>query len=85
MPNPRAAWFRASKYAMFIHWGLYSQAANVWQGKTWHGIAEWLMRRARILVRNGEVGLGGSLSLTLRGLDLIQWAWPNDYTQHTPA
>jgi alpha-L-fucosidase len=52
--HPRAAWFRASKYAMFIHWGLYSQAANVYKGKNWHGISEWLMRRAKIPVREYE-------------------------------
>ena len=52
--HPRAAWFRASKYAMFIHWGLYAQAGNVWKGKNHHGIAEWLMRRARIPVGEYE-------------------------------
>jgi alpha-L-fucosidase len=35
---------------MFIHWGLYSEAAGVWNGKNWHGISEWLMRRAKIPV-----------------------------------
>ncbi len=48
--HPRAAWFRKCKYAMFIHWGLYSEAAGVWNGKNWHGISEWLMRRAKIPV-----------------------------------
>ena len=52
--HPRAAWFRASKFAMFIHWGLYSQAANVWRGKNLHGIAEWLMFREKIQVRDYE-------------------------------
>lgn len=27
-------WFRKSKYAMFIHWGLVSQAASPWKGET---------------------------------------------------
>ncbi|MFA6290937.1 MAG: alpha-L-fucosidase [Victivallales bacterium] len=52
--HPRAAWFRESKYAMFIHWGLYSEAAGVWNGKNWHGIAEWIMRRAKIPVTEYE-------------------------------
>lgn len=52
--HPRATWFRESKYAMFIHWGLYSQAANVWNGKNWHGISEWLMTRSKIPVREYE-------------------------------
>lgn len=35
--------FREGKYAMFIHWGLYSQLANKWDGKTYYGIGEWMM------------------------------------------
>ncbi|MEI6808903.1 MAG: alpha-L-fucosidase [bacterium] len=50
----RGDWFRESKYAMFIHWGLFSQAANQWKGETYHGIAEWLMYRARITVAEYE-------------------------------
>lgn len=30
-------------YAMFIHWGLYNQLANKVDGKTYYGIAEWIM------------------------------------------
>ena len=47
-------WFRESKYAMFIHWGLYSQAANLWKGETNYGIAEWLMNRKQIPVAEYE-------------------------------
>lgn len=25
-------WFRDAKFGMFIHWGLYSQAAGEWKG-----------------------------------------------------
>ena len=35
--------FDYGNYAMFIHWGLYSKLANVWNGKTYYGIGEWLM------------------------------------------
>ncbi|GAA4177993.1 hypothetical protein GCM10022218_27810 [Sphingobacterium ginsenosidimutans] len=35
--------FREGKYAMFIHWGLFSQFANKWNGKTYYGIGEWMM------------------------------------------
>jgi len=52
--HPRAAWFSEIKFSMFIHWGLYSQAGNVWRGKNWHGIAEWLMKRAEIPVNEYE-------------------------------
>ena len=50
----RGAWFRESKFGMIIHWGLYSQAAGRWQGKTYFGIAEWLMCLARIPVKEYE-------------------------------
>jgi alpha-L-fucosidase len=52
--HPRASWFRSSKFAMFIHWGLYSEAGNIWNGKNVHGISEWLMRREKITVREYE-------------------------------
>lgn len=37
--------FKWGKYAMFVHWGLYSKLANVWHGKTYYGIGEWLMNK----------------------------------------
>lgn len=50
--SPKAAYFRQSKFAMFVHWGLYSQAAGEWNGKTYHGITEWLMHNARISAKD---------------------------------
>ena len=50
----RGAWFRESRYAMFVHWGLYSEAAGVWRDRTYYVIAEWLMHAARIPVRDYE-------------------------------
>ncbi len=47
----RGDWFHHDKFGMFIHWGLYSEAAGVWNGKTYFGIAEWLMRQAQIPAR----------------------------------
>ncbi len=35
--------FDKGNYAMFIHWGLYSQLANKVDGKTYYGIGEWIM------------------------------------------
>ena len=35
--------FDEGNYAMFIHWGLYSQVANKVDGKTYYGIGEWIM------------------------------------------
>ena len=42
----RGAWFKQAKYAMFIHWGLYSGLAGDWDGKTNFGIGEWIMHSA---------------------------------------
>lgn len=39
----RGKLFRDGNYAMFIHWGLFSQLGNQWKGKTYYGIGEWLM------------------------------------------
>jgi len=32
-------------YAMFIHWGLYSHIGNLYKGKSYYGIGEWIMNR----------------------------------------
>lgn len=44
----RGAWLQDSRFAMFVHWGLYSELGGEWQGKRHYGIAEWIMHRARI-------------------------------------
>lgn len=44
LQNRRSAQlFRDGNYAMFIHWGLYSQLAGQWENQTYYGIGEWLM------------------------------------------
>lgn len=50
----RGDWFSQSRFAMFMHWGLYSEAGGVWDGKTYYGIAEWLMSIAKIPVAEYE-------------------------------
>ena len=40
--------FNENKFGMFIHWGLYSQSGGIWKGKKIPGIAEWIMRKAKI-------------------------------------
>jgi len=41
--SERGQLFNEGNYAMFIHWGLYSQLANQYKGKTSYGIGEWIM------------------------------------------
>ena len=47
--NPdRMAWWRADRFGMFIHWGLYAVPAGEYDGKPVGGIGEWIMNSARI-------------------------------------
>lgn len=46
-------WFKDAKFGMFIHWGLYSIPAGVWDGKKIHSmrsphVAEWIQHAAEI-------------------------------------
>src|SRR5213078_1592953 len=45
---PDTQWFSDAKFGIFVHWGLYSQLGNEWQGKSYYGSGEWLMNRAKI-------------------------------------
>jgi len=44
----RGQWLKDSRFAMFIHWGLYSELGGHWNGKAYYGISEWIMNRAKI-------------------------------------
>jgi alpha-L-fucosidase len=48
--DARMKWFREARFGMFIHWGLYSIPAGVWDGKPVPSIGEWIMNRASIPV-----------------------------------
>src|SRR5512135_3646376 len=50
----RGAWLKDSRFAMFIHWGLYSELGGKWKEKTYYGIAEWIMKRGKIPVGEYE-------------------------------
>ena len=50
--DARMEWFRAAKFGMFIHWGVYSVPAGEWNGKTDYG--EWIMQQAQIPVSRYE-------------------------------
>lgn len=52
--DPRLNWWRAARFGMFIHWGLYSIPAGIWKGQEIPGIGEWIMQRARIPVAEYE-------------------------------
>lgn len=46
--HPNIQWFKDAKFGLFIHWGLYSQLAGVWEGKRYYGSGEWIMNQAKI-------------------------------------
>ena len=44
----RGKLFDEGNFGMFIHWGVYAEAAGQWEGKNYYGIGEWIMYRAKI-------------------------------------
>lgn len=46
--DARMKWFREARFGMFIHWGLYSQAAGEWNGQATSGAGEWIMNDLKI-------------------------------------
>jgi alpha-L-fucosidase len=47
--DARMQWWRAARFGMFVHWGVYSVPAGVWQGQeVKQSGGEWIMNRGRI-------------------------------------
>ncbi len=47
--DARMAWWRDARFGMFIHWGLYSGAGGVWDGKVYpQHYAEWIQHWAAV-------------------------------------
>ncbi|HXF09322.1 MAG TPA: alpha-L-fucosidase [Desulfuromonadaceae bacterium] len=46
--DARMGWWRDARFGMFIHWGLYSEAAGNWDGKPTPGAGEWIMNDMQI-------------------------------------
>ena len=44
----RLAWWREARFGMFIHWGVYSTLAGMWDGRPVPGYAEHIQRIRRI-------------------------------------
>src|SRR5262245_19620082 len=47
--DARMAWWRAARFGMFVHWGLYSGLAGTWNGKAvaTSGGMEWIQERVK--------------------------------------
>ena len=52
--SPRIETWKAMKFGMFIHWGVYSIPAGVWKGKQIEKLGEQIMRHAKISVDEYE-------------------------------
>ncbi len=48
--SDRMDWWKEARFGMFIHWGIYSVPAGVYEGLEIPGIGEWIMNRAKIPV-----------------------------------
>ena len=46
--DARMKWWREARFGMFIHWGIYSVPAGVYNGQPIGGLGEWIQNRARI-------------------------------------
>ena len=49
-PVDKMDWWKDAKFGLFIHWGLYSVPAGVYNGKEIGGIGEWIMNNGKIPV-----------------------------------
>lgn len=50
----RMEWWHDAKFGMFIHWGIYSVPAGVYNEEEIPGIGEWIMSTAKIPVEEYE-------------------------------
>ena len=51
----RMKWWREARFGMFIHWGVYSVPAGVWDGtNVQRSGSEWIMNRGRISMADYE-------------------------------
>ena len=46
--DSRMKWWREARFGMFIHWGLYSIPAGVYEGRNIGGLGEWIQNYAKI-------------------------------------
>lgn len=52
--DARMAWWRDARFGMFIHWGIYAEAAGYWNGQPVGGVGEWIMYHGKIPVKEYE-------------------------------
>ncbi|MEI6072339.1 MAG: alpha-L-fucosidase [Verrucomicrobiae bacterium] len=66
-----ATWFTNDRFGMFIHWGIYSNPAGIWQGKKiTHEYSEWL-QSSETIPRKEYQKLAGIFNP--EGFDADEW------------
>jgi alpha-L-fucosidase len=68
----RLAWWREARFGMFIHWGVYSLPAGVWEGKPVTGYAEHIQRIRKIPIATYREQVAGRFNPVLFNADA--WA-----------
>ena len=48
--DERMEWWREARFGMFIHWGVYSVPAGIYNGQKINRLGEWIMNRGKIPV-----------------------------------
>jgi alpha-L-fucosidase len=46
--DARMAWWRAARFGIFVHWGVYSRLEGTWEGKEVDGPGEWILESGHI-------------------------------------
>jgi alpha-L-fucosidase len=46
--DARMKWWREARFGMFIHWGIYSVPAGIYQGRNIPNLGEWIQNYAKI-------------------------------------
>jgi alpha-L-fucosidase len=49
--DEKMVWWRKAKFGMFIHWGLYSLPAGMWNNNIVPEVGEWIQYHARIPIK----------------------------------
>jgi len=50
--DARMKWWREARFGLFIHWGIYSVPAGIYEGKQIPNIGEWIMNKGKIPMTN---------------------------------
>lgn len=67
----KMAWWHEARFGMFIHWGVYSVPAGVYNGKEIRGIGEWIMKKGEIPI---DTYKGYASEFNPTGFDAEEWA-----------